>query len=451
MRKCAVLAASVFLVSFGAETQALAGMMICMVSLIFHLHWKPFIPVAPGRNTLFWAEFWALFVAFLTFWTGLFFFQAEKPWWNKSTSRGFAIELITVNVMYMILSMRWYMILKLMDTSDLIMTKELQGADEKDLKGAKSSQRFLKMFVPEWKVIQNLWAKKAWQTTIKHQIMANRSLRAMGALENLAKDAAGEREILNKQKSHRKSYSTSAQRELHDNALAALGLGAHREAKDARKKKKEKEEAKRKRREKRRASFNRFTKKKEKVPEKKRQSNEHVKGPMEVMEDAERARKQQKIREQHQLEKATKAKEVLRKEMISSVRHGIQENSEEGKNNNNTKQTIQSKEAKEVIETKERNEAEATKTASSESKTPAEKTNVIPETLPKLAPKPKPKPRPRPRPGRQNLPAPISDVDSKKVKVRKPRPKSRLKPPPASSGSKKKIPIMVDSSDDDAE
>ena len=59
IRKCMVLAASVFLVSFGAETQALAGMMICMISLIFHLHWKPFIRVAPGRHTLFWAEFWA--------------------------------------------------------------------------------------------------------------------------------------------------------------------------------------------------------------------------------------------------------------------------------------------------------------------------------------------------------------------------------------------------------
>ena len=66
--------------------------------------------------------------------------------------------------------MRWYMILKLMDVSDLIMTKELQGGDEKDLKSAKKSRYLLKLLVPEWKVIQNLWAKKAWQTTIKHQI-----------------------------------------------------------------------------------------------------------------------------------------------------------------------------------------------------------------------------------------------------------------------------------------
>ena len=127
IRKCAVLAASVFLVSFGAETQALAGMMICMVSLIVHLYFKPFIPVCEGRETLFWAEFWALFVAFLTFWTGLFFFQAEKPWWSNQVSRGFAIELISINILFMIMAMRWYLILKLMDTSDLIMTKELQG------------------------------------------------------------------------------------------------------------------------------------------------------------------------------------------------------------------------------------------------------------------------------------------------------------------------------------
>ena len=88
---------------------------------------RPFEKVTEEHHTLFWSEFYGLFVAFLTFWTGLFFFQAEKPWWSNQVSRGFAIELISINILFMIMAMRWYLILKLMDTSDLIMTKELQG------------------------------------------------------------------------------------------------------------------------------------------------------------------------------------------------------------------------------------------------------------------------------------------------------------------------------------
>ena len=302
IRKCCVLAASVFLVSYGAETQALAGMMICMVSLIFHLHWKPFIEVAPGRNTLFWAEFWALFVAFLTFWTGLIFFQASKPWWTEEIAMAWAIELISVNAIYMILSMRWYMILKLMDTSDLIMTKELQGADEKELKGAKKAQWFLKKFVPEWKILQNLWTKKAWQSTIRHQIMANRSLRAMGSLNNVKgkqdkfKNAA--------------SYTTSSHRKVHDDAMAALGLGAHNDAKRERKMKREKEEKRKAKRNKRRSSLL-FNKKKKK----KDAPLLHVKDAMEVMADAELARKQAVVRHTHENEHKEHAKEMLQKEM----------------------------------------------------------------------------------------------------------------------------------------
>ena len=316
VRKCLVLAASVFLVAYGAETQALAGMMICMIFLIFHLHWKPFIKVAPGRNTLFWAEFWALFVAFLTFWTGLMFFQAEKPWWSEDVSRGFAIELISVNVMYMILSMRWYMILKLMDTADLIMTKELEGADEKELKGAKKSANFLRMFVPEWKVIQNLWAKKAWQSTIRHQIMANRSLRAMGALNSLQHGKGAENFVKGHQGHHKakNAFSTASQRAMHDEAMAALGLGTHIAERKKQAEQKVKEAARRAKRDRRRKKMKgmfSMKKKKKDVPLK----TDHMKGPMEVMADAADALRLEKIRHQHQKEAKQNVKDMLQKDM----------------------------------------------------------------------------------------------------------------------------------------
>eukprot|EP00946_MAST-07B_sp_MAST-7B-sp1_P004424 g4424.t1 len=137
IRKCFVLATSVFLTTAGAESQALCGMMICMVALIFHLHWKPFIKVAKGRHTLFWAEFWALFVAFLTFWTGLFFFQDVAS--SGPLQMFFTVELISVNSFFCLMAFRWFLILKLMDTQDLIMTRELQGAQEEELKGQRQT------------------------------------------------------------------------------------------------------------------------------------------------------------------------------------------------------------------------------------------------------------------------------------------------------------------------
>ena len=321
IRKCAVLGASVFLVSFGAETQALAGMMICMVSLIFHLHWKPFIPVTKGRNTLFWAEFWALFVSFLTFWTGLFFFQADKPWWSKSTARGFSIELIGINVMYMILSMRWYMILKLMDVSDLIMTKELQGADSKELKGAVGTQWFLRKFVPEWKMIQNLWAKKAWQSTIRHQIMANRTLRAFGDTQPLGGAGNGSQNGMLSAIRASKSFQTTAQREMHEKAMHALGLGSHISAADEKKKEEKKREEKEKKRARRRSSWskkkNMFKKSKKIAVVPTTANTEHVKGPMECIEDAARAKHDAEIRASHRKDNMT---EVTKVETVAAAK-----------------------------------------------------------------------------------------------------------------------------------
>jgi hypothetical protein len=163
-----------------------------------------------------------LFVAFMTFWTGLFFFQTGKPWWNDQVSSCFAIELISINVLYMLLSLRWFLILKLMDTTDLIMTQELQGADEKELKTAKKTRDWLRKFVPEWKVIHNLWAKKAWQSTIRHQIIKDRTANVWGFKKKR-----------NGKTSNTSTYagrgylSLSSSKKLHEKAMSSIGLGGH--------------------------------------------------------------------------------------------------------------------------------------------------------------------------------------------------------------------------------
>merc|ERR1711871_524512 len=222
IRKCCVLDTSVFLTTAGAESQALCGMMICMFALIFHLHWKPFIKVAKGRHTLFWAEFWALFVAFLTFWTGLFFFQDVAS--SGPLQTFFTVELISVNSLFCLMAFRWFLILKLMDTQDLIMTRELQGAQDEELKGQRKTVSWLQQLVPEWRQVSNLWAKKAWKATIKHQIMTRRSLSAFGGINLVAATEAAkssskeiapgndERSTPGRMKPRRASFSTSAQK-----------------------------------------------------------------------------------------------------------------------------------------------------------------------------------------------------------------------------------------------
>ena len=134
------------------------------------------------------------------------------------------------------------MILKLMDTADLIMTKELQGADEKELKGANQMRRCLQRFVPEWKVLQTLWAKKAWQSTIRHQILQGRITRAFSFNEK--DEDLGSASSSQRLKSSRKKFSTSAQRKLHEDAMQAVGLGSHVNAAASARKKKLKKQKK---------------------------------------------------------------------------------------------------------------------------------------------------------------------------------------------------------------
>ena len=102
----------------------------------------------------------------------------------------FTVELISVNSFFCLMAFRWFLILKLMDTQDLVMTRELQGATEEELKGDRSTVSWLQQLVPEWRQVSHLWAKKAWKSTIKHQIMARRSLNAFGGIDLAAAASA---------------------------------------------------------------------------------------------------------------------------------------------------------------------------------------------------------------------------------------------------------------------
>ena len=77
-RKTAVICVSVFMTPAGAEAQALCCMMIVMFGTVSHLLFRPFENVTEDHHTLFWSEFWGLQTAFLTFWTGFFFYQGKE-------------------------------------------------------------------------------------------------------------------------------------------------------------------------------------------------------------------------------------------------------------------------------------------------------------------------------------------------------------------------------------
>ena len=201
------------------------------------------------------------------------------------------------------------------------------AADEKDLRSAKKSQSFMRLLVPEWKVIQNLWAKKAWQTTIRHQIMANRSLHAMNAFKLPTSGNASDDKnavVARLQRHNTQHFKTSTQRKQADEALRSLGLGAREEAKEREGKKREKREAKQRRREKRRQRKNSI-KSLFAAPLAGTKKNEKKKLPegltaMEVIADAEKAREKEKTQKGIR-EKANHEKEVRRKGSEKQSQH----------------------------------------------------------------------------------------------------------------------------------
>jgi hypothetical protein len=188
----------------------------------------------------------------------------------------------------------------------------------------------MRLLVPEWKAIQNLWAKKAWQTTIRHQIMANRSLHAMNAFKlptsGNAGNASGDKNavVARLQRHNTQHFKTSTQRKQADKALRSLGLGAREEAKEREVKKREKKEAKQRRSEKMRQRKNSF-KSMFAAPlagTKKNKKNKLPEGltAMEVIADAEKAREKEK-KQKGIREKGNHEKEIQRKSSEKESHH----------------------------------------------------------------------------------------------------------------------------------
>ena len=211
-RKALVITVSVFFTTAGPESQALCALLIIMAGTVLHLMFRPFQRVSETRNTLFWSEFWGLQTAFITFWTGLFFFQDIAK--QEELQIFFTVELLTFNFIFLIAGMRWYCILKLMDLTDMINTKLLQGYPPEYLAVDIGMKNALSTIFPEWAEVKNLWSRRAWQDTVKASILERRTLSTFST--NM--------EYSNEAQDHR--YRLGNTHKLHALALNRLGIKA---------------------------------------------------------------------------------------------------------------------------------------------------------------------------------------------------------------------------------
>ena len=173
---------------------------------------RPFEKVTEEHHTLFWTEFFGLLVAFLTFWTGLFFFQevAQDP----EIQMVLTVQLLTVNAIILLLGIRWFFILKLMDLTDMVDTKRLQGFEDEDLVFERAFTSCLLRCFPEWQYVKNLWARRAWQRTIKEQILRRRHVAAFSTQSNTKSNT----------KDKKRRFSLGNTEDMYDHAQLALGL-----------------------------------------------------------------------------------------------------------------------------------------------------------------------------------------------------------------------------------
>ena len=164
IRKAAVISISVFLTAAGTQIQALTGIFVNMIALVLHMQFRPYICVTEEHDTLQKAEMWALTTSFCTLWAGLLFYQ---PYVQDAVNLLYAIVflLIAGNFLYVLVAARWYMIIYLMDMSDMDEQLRREGMHMKKNSIRYKCYRCLHVFLPEWRPITN-WADK-WKKSAR--------------------------------------------------------------------------------------------------------------------------------------------------------------------------------------------------------------------------------------------------------------------------------------------
>ena len=116
-RKTTIIMVAVFLTGAGTEIQALVALIVNLTALVLHMNFAPYIQVSSEHDTLHTAEMWALLVSFVTLWMGLFFFQ-ESVRGPGVLSSLLTFILMAINILYVVVALRWFFILKLVDLDE---------------------------------------------------------------------------------------------------------------------------------------------------------------------------------------------------------------------------------------------------------------------------------------------------------------------------------------------
>ena len=142
----------------------------------------------------------------------MFFFQdvAQDP----EIQMVLTIELLSINAIYLLVAIRWFFILKLMDLNDMIATKKLQGLTDAEISNDLRYKQILVKYFPQWYKDKQLWSRRAWQGVTKEQIMLRRATNNINvSTTNTTK--------------HDKRYVVGNSSHIHTHALTRLGLLSH--------------------------------------------------------------------------------------------------------------------------------------------------------------------------------------------------------------------------------
>jgi len=111
----------------------------------------------------------------------MFFVIDSKLGGDRIVLLFFTILLIVANSIYLLTAMRWFLILKLMDLADDIQIEYTKGATYEELAMKTRIVRWLKLIVPEWRVVYGLWQRAAWKRVSKKAVTITRISRVLSA------------------------------------------------------------------------------------------------------------------------------------------------------------------------------------------------------------------------------------------------------------------------------
>ena len=145
LRKGLVVGISIFVLQAGPKLQTLAAQVLIGLLLVLQTSYQPYVKVATRHDPLNSGEFFGLMAAFVTLTCGMYLYH-----YGDSSSGTFkitvSVAVILINVLFFVLSIRWYTIVYLVD---------LEMTLDRDTKNKNISNSYLayclQKCLPDWR------------------------------------------------------------------------------------------------------------------------------------------------------------------------------------------------------------------------------------------------------------------------------------------------------------